>query len=398
MRNIAVYLLLLGLLPLRANAQIQTPTLDVSLLQMQSLIKNDVETKIKNEILVPVLGKGKSSVFTDIELEIISRTADQSVGRVGVSQQYKQKGFVAGVRTDAKYILPGIPEPRSVLGGATGPEDALGQQSQQKKMVKETRFGTEVDIKRFQLTVIHDETLPKEALDTARKMIDEALLPYKVKGKNPPTVVFKPARFKTGSMLDDLKRPGVYLPLLYAFLLLLSLLFLFGPFSSFLKKYVGAIMAKPAAEVNVESKVEGAGGEGAGGETGESHQQIDMMFQQKQEEEEEEDESMKKFEPFVYINEENLRQLVYLFLLRREEPWVIAVVLSYLKPEFARQVLSMLPLELQSKVAIEALTVKQITREQVRAIDAEVKENVDFVVGGVGRLRNGPRTRGKGSP
>lgn len=390
MRNIAVYLLLLGLLPLRANAQTQSPPLDVSLLEMQSLIKNDVETRIKNEILVPVLGKGRSSVFADIELEIVSRTADQSVGRVGVSQQYKQKGFVAGVRADAKYILPGIPEPRSVVGGASGPEDALGQQSQQKKGVSETRFGTEVDIKRFQLTVIHDEKLPKEALDTAKKMIDEALLPYKVKKKNPPTVVFKPARFKTGSMLDDLKRPGVYLPLLYAFLLLLSLLFLFGPLSSFLKKYTSAIMAKPAAEVNVENKTEGEGGGeggaggGAGAGEGEGHQQIDMMFQQRHEEEE--DESMKKFEPFVYINEENLKRLVYLFLLRREEPWVIAVVLSYLKPEFARQVLSMLPLELQSKVAMEAMTVKQLTKEQVRAIDTDIKENVDFVLGGLAKL------------
>jgi len=75
-----------------------------------------------------------------------------------------------------------------------------------------------------------------------------------------------------------------------------------------------------------------------------------------------------------------------MFLLRREEPWVIAVVLSYLRPEFARQALSMLPLEIQAKVAMEALTVRQITKDQVRAIDAQVKENVDFVVGGVDRL------------
>lgn len=383
MKNIAVQLLVLGLLPLRANAQIQSPPLDVSLLQMQSLIKNDVETKVKNKILDPVLGKGKSSVFADIELEIVSRIADQSVGRVGVAQKYREKGGSAGIKTETSYILPGIPEPRSVLGGPIGPEDALGQQSQQRKMVKETRFGTEIDIKRFQLTVIHDETLPKEALDTAKGMINDALLPYKVKKKDPPTVVFKPARFKAASMLDDLKRPGVYLPLLYAFLLLLSLLFLFGPFSAFLKKYVGAIMAKPAAEVNVQSKTEGAGGGGgAGGGAGEGHQQIDMMFQQKQEE----DEFMKKFEPFSYINEENLKRLVYMFLLRRDEPWVIALVLSYLKPEFARQVLSMLPLELQSKVAVETMTIRQLTKEQVKAIDTDVKENVDFVVGGVEKL------------
>ena len=57
---------------MRANAQTQKLPLDLSLLQMQSLIKNDVEAKVKNEILDPVLGKGKSSVFADIELEIVT--------------------------------------------------------------------------------------------------------------------------------------------------------------------------------------------------------------------------------------------------------------------------------------------------------------------------------------
>ena len=226
--NVPVYLLLLGLFPLRANAQ--TQPLDLSLLQMQSLIKNEVEATIKDEILGPVLGKGKSSVFADIELEIISRRAAQSRTGIGVSQKYEEKGGASKVQTDTQYILPGIPKPRSVLGGPVGPEDALGKHSQQKRGIEETRFGTEVDIKRFQLTVIHDETLPKASLETAKGMINDALLPYKVKKKDPPTVVFKPARFKTG-ILNDLKRPGVYLPLLYAFLFLLSLLLFFGPVS-----------------------------------------------------------------------------------------------------------------------------------------------------------------------
>jgi tetratricopeptide (TPR) repeat protein len=95
---------------------------------------------------------------------------------------------------------------------------------------------------------------------------------------------------------------------------------------------------------------------------------------------------MKKFEPFTYINEENLKRLIYLFLMRKEEPWVIAVVLSYIKPELSRQALSMLPIEVQSKVALEALTVRQATREQIEAIDRDIKSSVDFVMGGIERL------------
>ncbi|MDA8244023.1 MAG: tetratricopeptide repeat protein, partial [Elusimicrobia bacterium] len=119
----------------------------------------------------------------------------------------------------------------------------------------------------------------------------------------------------------------------------------------------------------------------------EGHQSIDMNFLQKEEEkQEEEDELMKKFEPFTYLNEENLKRLIYLFLLRKEDPWVIAVVLSYMKPELSRQALSMLPVEMQSRVALEALTVRQATREQIDSIDKDIRENVDFVMGGIERL------------
>jgi len=94
----------------------------------------------------------------------------------------------------------------------------------------------------------------------------------------------------------------------------------------------------------------------------------------------------KKFEPFSYINEENIKRLANLFILRKEEPWVLATVLSYLRPDYARMVLTSLPMEMQAKLALEALTIRQVTREQVEAIDADIKENVDFVVGGMERL------------
>jgi flagellar motor switch protein FliG len=111
-----------------------------------------------------------------------------------------------------------------------------------------------------------------------------------------------------------------------------------------------------------------------------------MNFLQKEEEKEEEDESMKKFEPFTYINEENLKRLIYLFLIRKEDPWVIAIVLSYLKPELARQALSMFPVEIQAKVALESLRVRQASKEQIEAIDNDIKNNVDFVMGGIEQL------------
>ena len=43
-------------------------------------------------------------------------------------------------------------------------------------------------------------------------------------------------------------------------------------------------------------------------------------------------------------------------------------------------------MEIQAKVAIETATIRQVTREQVLAIDADIKEKVDFVLGGVEHL------------
>jgi tetratricopeptide (TPR) repeat protein len=45
-------------------------------------------------------------------------------------------------------------------------------------------------------------------------------------------------------------------------------------------------------------------------------------------------------------------------------------------------------MEMQAKLALAALTIRQVTKEQVQAIDADIKENVDFVVGGMERLTN----------
>ena len=364
-------------------------SMSASLMERQDSMRRETETKIKKEILDPILGADRSFVFADVELEVISKKAEQTKEGMGIMQKYKEKAGGQN-NADTDFILPGIPKPRSVLGGENKrPEAAQGQQAQQAKGMQEIRYGLETEITRFQITVIHDEALPADTIKLARERLDDFLLPYKIRKKDSPTVVFKPTKFNAPNPLDDLKRPGVYLPLLYALLFLILLLFLFGPLWGFFRKYIKALMAKPGAEVNIEDKrEEGGGGAGEGEEETEGHQDIDMNVLQKEAEkpEEEEDELMKKFEPFTYLNEENLKRLIYLFLLRKEDPWVIAVVLSYMRPDLSRQALSMLPVEMQSRVAMEALTVRQATREQIEAIDKDIRENVDFVMGGIERL------------
>ncbi|OGR56903.1 MAG: hypothetical protein A2X36_05265 [Elusimicrobia bacterium GWA2_69_24] len=92
------------------------------------------------------------------------------------------------------------------------------------------------------------------------------------------------------------------------------------------------------------------------------------------------------FELFSYVNGDNINRLAYTFLLRKEEPRIIAVVAGHLRPELAKALLTELPDELQAKIATEAPSVPRVSVEQVQAMAATVKENLDFVAAGIERL------------
>jgi tetratricopeptide (TPR) repeat protein len=87
--------------------------------------------------------------------------------------------------------------------------------------------------------------------------------------------------------------------------------------------------------------------------------------------------TQKQYMPFDYINEENTRRLLGVF--RKESPQVIALVLSYLKPDLVRGIYSELPADLQARVA----EVWKTNEDQVRRVDADIKAKMDFLAGGV---------------
>jgi len=358
------------------------------------------EERIQKDILDRVLGDGKASAVVDLEIDLRQTRKESQRAGSGSAEKYKEKGGGNAITLPSEYILPGIFKQKNILDPSKPkPEASQGQSAAQLRSEEEEFYTQSLIVSTASVKVFVDEAVAEDKKKEVREHIVEAMSPLKGEKGNsvltPDYVYFiaqKRYQAPAEKWLEDLKKPSVYLPLLYAFLLLIFLLFLFGPFAGFLRRYTKALAEKPAAEVNVESNIEPPEdeGEGGGGGAGAEEGMLDIMVGQKPPEAPppppDEEEEMKKFEPFAYINEENLKRLANLFLLRREEPWLIAVVLSYLKPEFARQVLTSLPVELQAKVAMEALKVRQVTRDQLVAIDAEIKENVDFVVGGIERL------------
>jgi tetratricopeptide (TPR) repeat protein len=371
---------------------------DLTLLKEQNRIKTEAEDKIQNEILDPILGKGEAAAFVDLEMEVNVQSERKTKAGMGIAQRYKEKAPTITQGLATSFVLPGIPKPKSITAQKTPehPAAAQAQEAQQIQGIQEQRFSVTPVFKRFQVTVIHDDTVLKDKAtqDLVRSRIEDAMSQYKK--LTPADIVFRPTKFDH-PLVDwrtDLKKPSVYLPLLYALLFLLFLSFLFGPLARFFKQYVAALRASKSGEFEVLNKTpesEEKEGEGEGENEELTKGELDIMMGQRPEEPpppppEEDEDAMKKFEPFTYITEENFKRLGNLFLVRQDEPWLIAVVLSYLRPELARATLTSLPVELQAKVAVEALKIRQVTREQLMAIDADVKESVDFVVGGMERL------------
>ncbi|MBI4423954.1 MAG: hypothetical protein HY554_09520, partial [Elusimicrobia bacterium] len=341
--------------PAELCAAVAAPDLD--LLRQESEVKRELQDKIQADILDPILGKDRAKVFVDIELEVMAQRRENVRAGLGLAERYREKPGARSAGIQTQFVLPGIPKPKNVANpsslGGDKPEAAQGQTATQEKAESEEVYGIKTIVKRMLVTVIHDDTVSSSLLELVRSRIVDALAKFKLQKDQ---ILFRPTRFNSLSWLDDMKDPRVYIPLLFATLFSLLLLYLFFPVRKFLQAYVEAIREKPAAEVNVESEIEAPQPEEGGDLGGPDKRELDIMLGRKPPEPPpppDEEDDMKKLEPFSYINEENLKRLANLFMLRREEPWLIAVVLNYLKPEYARQVLTQLPVELQAKVAME---------------------------------------------
>lgn len=330
---------------------------DSSLLEQQRRIEKDMALVIQERILDPMLGKNRAGVVVNIELEIKKQVTQRSAKR----RKQEEKSKFA----DQEFILPGLPSPRSVTS-----KDRPREGKSEASTVQETQFNYIFAIKRRMITVICDKRIKDRLISLVETTIREAFN----LGKG-DTLEFKKARFVKG-YLNEFTRPLMLLSLIFGVLLLL---FLFGPLAGFFRSLVRTMRDKGGTEVSVDSKFENAPGdeegEGKGGGDGGTLTPGELAAREEEE---------KRYKPFRYINQENLKRLVY--LLRKEPPKIIALVVSYLKTELVKEIISILPPELQTQVAVNMATIRQMTEAQVMAVDQEIKEKIDFLVGGLDSL------------
>ncbi|MHB9155659.1 MAG: FliG C-terminal domain-containing protein [Endomicrobiales bacterium] len=330
---------------------------ELSLLDKESRFEKEKGEYLQQYVLDKILGPGKAIVIVDVQLGIETKTMRQEA-RERKAEKKKRLGEV-------DYLLPGVPNPKSVAQ-----EGAPGETKEETGQAEDVRVEVTTVIKKQLVTVLHDERLDQERLDMVRDAIVSSL---KMDPKRGDKTEFKKTRFTQG-FLEELFMPKVLIPVILALLLLF---FLFGPLASFLRSYVRTMREKGGTEVMVDSKFEGGPEDGKGGAGGGggaiSPAELEALEKEK-----------KRYQPFEYINDDNLKRMVY--LIRKEPAQTIALVVSYLKSEYVREVLNALSPELQARVALEMATIRSMTEEQVRQVDEYIKEKIEFLIGGLFHL------------
>ncbi len=344
-----------------------------ALLEYETKLEQQRAEYIQKNILDKIFGPNKSTVIVDITLGIRTTTT---------RQQASEKRLDAKRRLgEVEYLLPGIPRPGSIAESAV-PTEAKGEASD----TEVVGVRTEIVVERQNVTVIYDEKIKDDKVELAREAIASAM------GiRRREDIIFKKAKFTTdiwNRFLESLMLPKYFIPLLITLLLLL---FLFGPVANFLKSYIRMLRERAPTEISIDSKLarEGevgpeeltgaAGAGGAGGGVGFGSGITEAELREKEKELEE-----GKYVPFSYINDENIKRLVY--LIAKEKPEDIAIVLSYLKPEYVKQVIESFKPHLQAEVAVALAQAREIPQEDVIRMDNYVKERIDFLVGGIHHL------------
>ncbi|MCM8832603.1 MAG: tetratricopeptide repeat protein [Candidatus Omnitrophica bacterium] len=351
---------------LSADQQI-TPAM---LLEYETKLEQQRTEYVQKNILDKIFGPNRSTVMIDITLGLKTTTTRQQASAKKLDAKRKLG--------DTEYLLPGIPKPGSIAESAV-PAEAKGEASGTEII----GVNTEIVIQKQSITVIYDEKIKDNKVEMVRDAIAAAL---DIRKKE--TIVFKKAKFTTNVLekfFENILLPKYLIPLIITLLLLM---FLFGPIADFLRNYIRMLRERSPTEISIDSKLakegesptEGlTGAAGASGVGGVSTGLTEEELQEKEKIKKEE-----KYIPFSYIDDSNIKRLTY--LIAKEKPEDIAIVLSYLKPEYVKQVIESFKPHLQAEVAVALAQAREIPQEDIVRMDNYVKERIDFLVGGMHHL------------
>ncbi len=350
------------------------PILDQKL-NLEKSLKKQVE-----DLLSSILGQSKSTVIVNVEIS----TETQVIRRKIIVPKPAIKGETS------EFLLPGIPLVKPPSDEKEVPHDENYEEV--KRLPK---------ISRIMVTIFLDNKVADEIISSLKTTITSNL---GLNIKRGDILDVQKAHF-ANSATDFIQKNKEYLILAAVVISLIA--FLFGPVRGFLKNILSTIQDFKGKNVSVEmggqggpggammggattiagapgAVLQGGAGQtaiGSGGTTSESSQEggggtivVDQGGK------------TRLIKPFSFIKKSHLQNLVY--LIQEEPPEIISLIMSYLNPEEAADVMGTLPMELQGKVALAMATVKQASQESVLRAEDSIKRKIDFLIGGIDRFVN----------
>ncbi|MFH1369660.1 MAG: FliG C-terminal domain-containing protein [Elusimicrobiota bacterium] len=236
-----------------------------------------------------------------------------------------------------------------------------------------------LSVKRITILVTLDQTVPDDLVNRIKSEVNILLSLNAMRGDviNVQKILFARPSYGFKEYMEQSSGHIYWLVTLF-----LITLFLFGPMRSFFKTIVKAMEIRIDAETRIKSSeslnlMGGQGGGAAGpllpgGPADRMENKYPSMGHER--------ESSGAVKRFGFVNEGNIKNLIY--LLRKELPEKIAVVISYLPTQHASQVLASLTPTTQSQVAINVSQTKLFDANQVEVIEHDIKSKIDYLLGG----------------
>ncbi len=332
-----------------------------SIIEQKIALERSFENRLK-ELLEKILGTDRFIVIVNVEPETEATELSREIWT-----QEKTSGEV--VREEKRYVLPGVPV-REKLGEEKIPSpEQLLPGGEMKREYEKVVMLPKSFVKRVIVTIIMDEKIEETLIETVRTVATEIMGLDMARGDD---LIIKRQYFSEPSrtVWSTIKGSPIYWPL-FAIIFLLFLLFPIRIFLRGLTRIFPTVRTREGA-VAPPAQIFGPAAT------------IELGAPERAEEKIGEKEEEKPSRPFDFINQDNLKHLLY--LLKDETAETISVIVSYLKPREATQVMAFLPRDLKAGVTEKIARVRGLPPDVVDAMEADIKGRIGYIVGGTEQL------------
>jgi signal transduction histidine kinase len=325
-------------------------------LEEKAKFEQSLEQRV-SAVLLQLVGPSRYKVVVDATIDFTRvEKFDVNSGAAGDDKNMFLWQSLASAQTGGSELLPGIPNPESMVPGNT------------KSYEKQSSFPASF-IKRLRVTVVLDRTVPVEQQTAIEKLVPAML------DMNPDRDVMEVMRADFAPAWKTIWYQPEAMSLLfkYGLIALMTLITLIVVATCFLKlaEAMDSMAQAQAHQLQMDFG-QGQEGEGEEGKEGEA----------KKEGAEGEAEQGAK----VYFNVK-LGQIETLWeIMQRQDPENLALVAAHLEPDVQKAFLSRMPASLHTEVLVDLGKIRFVEADVVSQVKEELERRLESAVGGRGAL------------